>query len=334
MLNGLIISMSFPLIRMRRLRKSAALRELAAETRLTAADLVYPMFINDQVHDRVAVSSMPGVYQESIDYALRTVESALNLGVKQILLFGIPDEKDAEATSAWNEAGVVQKAIKAVKNQFASDVVVIADTCLCEYMNHGHCGIVMDGKVLNDPTLDILARTAVSQAEAGADIIAPSDMMDGRVAWIRQSLDEVGYDDIPILAYSAKYASAFYAPFRDAADSAPAFGDRKTYQMDPRNAREALIETELDLIEGADMVMVKPAISYLDVIYRIRQAVNLPLFAYSVSGEYSMIKAAAEAGWIDEQAVVLETLTSIKRAGADRVITYSALDAAEWLRLD
>ncbi|MBY0449140.1 MAG: porphobilinogen synthase [Cyanobacteria bacterium] len=326
--------MSFPLIRMRRLRKSAALRELAAETRLTAADLVYPMFINDQVHDRVAVSSMPGIYQESIDYALRTVESALNLGVKQLLLFGIPDEKDAEATSAWSEAGVVQKAIQAIKNQFASDVVVIADTCLCEYMNHGHCGIVMDGKVLNDPTLDILARTAVSQAEAGADIIAPSDMMDGRVAWIRQSLDDAGYDDIPILSYSAKYASAFYAPFRDAADSAPAFGDRKTYQMDPRNAREALIETELDLIEGADMVMVKPALSYLDVIYRIRQAVNLPLFAYSVSGEYSMIKAAAEAGWIDEQAVVLETLTSIKRAGADRVITYSALDAAEWLRLD
>jgi porphobilinogen synthase len=326
--------MTFPIIRLRRLRKSPHLRNLVAETRLNVQDLVYPMFISDRQHHRTEVESMPGVYQQSIEHALNDIENALKLGIHNVLLFGIPDEKDQEATSAWDEHGVIQRAIKQIRTNFGQDIVIMADTCLCEYMTHGHCGIVMDGRVLNDPTLDVLGRVAVAQAEAGADIIAPSDMMDGRVMWLRQSLDEAGFDDTPIMAYSAKYASAFYSPFRDAAESMPAFGDRKSYQMDYRNAREAISEVSLDLVEGADIVMVKPALSYLDVIKDVKQMTNTPVAAYSVSGEYSMIKAAAQNGWIDEQAMVMETHTAIKRAGADIIITYFAQDIARWLRLD
>jgi porphobilinogen synthase len=274
---------------------------------------------------------MPGIFQQSAENALIEIDQALKLGIRTILLFGIPEEKDQEGFSAWDDHGVIQRAIRTIKKQFGNDIVVIADTCLCEYMTHGHCGLIMEGKVLNDPTLEILGRVAVSQAEAGADIIAPSDMMDGRVIWIRNALDEAGLDDIPIMSYAAKYASSLYSPFRDAAQSTPAFGDRKTYQMDPRNSREALEEVSQDIVEGADMVMVKPAMAYLDILHQVRQLVNVPVAAYSVSGEYSMIKAAAQQGWIDEKAVVLETLTGIRRAGADILITYHAIEAARWL---
>lgn len=324
--------MTFPGIRMRRLRKSSVIRDLVAETHLEVGRLVYPMFITDQRNARIPVPSMPGIYQQSIDNALIEIGQAMEQGVRSVLLFGVPEGKDQEASSAWEEDGVVQQAIRAIKRNFGSDLLVIADTCLCEYMTHGHCGVVLDGKVLNDPTLEILARTAVSQAQAGADIIAPSDMMDGRVYWLREALDDAGMDDIPIMAYSAKYASSLYAPFRDAAQSTPAFGDRRTYQMDPRNRREALEEVALDVGESADIVMVKPAMAYLDIIQQVRQMVNQPVAAYSVSGEYSMVKAAAQQGWIDERAVVMESLTAIRRAGADIIITYYAVEAARWLR--
>jgi porphobilinogen synthase len=317
---------------MRRLRKSAVMRDLVAEVRVTPDRLVYPMFITDQRHAREPIPSMPGIFQQSIDNALIEIDQAMAAGVRSVILFGVPEEKDQEATSAWIEHGVIQRSIEKIKSHFGSDLIVIADTCLCEYMSHGHCGIVMDGKVLNDPTLELLARTAVSQAEAGADIIAPSDMMDGRVLVIRAALDEAGLDDVPIMSYAAKYASSFYAPFRDAAQSAPSFGDRRTYQMDPRNRREALEEVGLDLMEGADMVMVKPAMAYLDILHQVRQSVNVPVAAYSVSGEYSMIKAAAQQGWIDERSVVLETLTGIRRAGADMILTYHAIEAGKWLK--
>lgn len=323
--------MSFPLTRKRRLRKTPLLRRMVAETTLKASDLVYPLFIADQPNARIAVPSMPGIYQQSIDNTLIEVGRAMEAGVRAVLLFGVPMEKDQEATSAWVEHGIIQRATRELKKRFGDDLLVIADTCLCEYMTHGHCGVLMQGRVLNDPTLEILARTAVSQARAGADIIAPSDMMDGRVAVIREALDAEGFNDTPILSYAAKYASSLYAPFRDAADSAPASGDRKSYQMDPRNAREALEEILLDVEEGADMIMVKPAIGYLDIIKEAREMVNLPIAAYSVSGEYSMIKAAAQNGWIDEQAVTLELLTGIRRAGADIIITYHAVEAARWL---
>ncbi len=324
--------MNFPVIRKRRLRKTPLLRDAVAETCLNINDLIYPLFVNDERGSRKPVPSMPGIYQQSIDNMLIEAGQALELGIRAVLLFGIPSEKDQEGSSAWFEDGVTQRAIRALKNQFGSDLMVIADTCMCEYTSHGHCGIMLEGRVLNDPTLDVLARTAVSQAQAGADIIAPSDMMDGRVAWIRDALDDAGYDDIPIMSYSAKYASALYAPFRDAAESTPAFGDRRGYQMDARNALEALDEVDLDIREGADMIMVKPALPYLDIIRRVKERVNLPVVAYNVSGEYGMVKAAALNGWIDERAVVLELLTGIRRAGADLIITYHALDAARWLK--
>jgi porphobilinogen synthase len=323
--------MNFPIIRKRRLRRTPLLREAVAETVVRPQDLVYPLFINDERHSRIPIASMPGIYQQSVDNAVIEAGKALDAGIRAVLVFGVPSEKDQEGSSAWFEQGVAQRAIRELKKQFGQDLMVIADTCLCEYTSHGHCGVLLEGRVLNDPTLDILARTAVSQAQAGADMIAPSDMMDGRVAYIRDALDDAGYDDTPIMAYSAKYSSSLYAPFRDAAESTPAFGDRKSYQMDPRNAREAIEEVLLDVQEGADIIMVKPALPYLDIIYQVRQAVNLPVAAYNVSGEYSMVKAAAANGWIDEKSVVMETLTAIKRAGADLIITYHALDAARWL---
>lgn len=324
--------MSFPFIRKRRLRKNPIVRDLVAETQLRPERLVYPLFVSEARNARVPIPSMPGIYQNAVDNSLIEVGKALEAGVKSILVFGIPDEKDQEGTSAWFEQGIVQRAIRAIKKQFGDEVYVIADTCLCEYTSHGHCGVLMEGRVLNDPTLDVLARVAVSQAQAGADMIAPSDMMDGRVLRIRQALDEANLSDTPIMAYAAKYASSLYAPFREAAESAPASGDRKSYQMDPRNAREALEEVALDLQEGADVVMVKPAMGYQDLIWRVREMVQCPVAAYSVSGEYSMIKAAAANGWIDERNVVLELLTGICRAGADIIITYHAVEAANWLK--
>lgn len=324
--------MNFPVIRKRRLRKTPLLRDYVAETNLQTKDLIYPVFINDERHSRIPVPSMPGIFQQSIDNAVIEVGQAMDAGVRAFLLFGIPSEKDQEGSSAWFEDGVVQRGIRELKKRFGQDILLIADTCLCEYTSHGHCGVLLNGQVLNDPTLDILARTAISQAQAGADIIAPSDMMDGRVALIRDSLDDAGYDDIPIMAYSAKYASSLYSPFRDAAHSTPSSGDRKSYQMDPRNGREALEEVSLDVQEGADMIMIKPALPYLDVIRDVRELINLPLVAYNVSGEYSMVKAAAANGWIDERNTTMEILTSIKRAGADLIISYHAVDAAKWLK--
>ena len=278
---------------------------------------------------------MPGVYQLSVDKIVDEAKAVYDLGIPSIILFGIPDTKDNEATGAWHDCGIVQKAASAVKAA-VPDLVVIADTCLCEYTSHGHCGYLevgdLSGRVLNDPTLELLKKTAISQAQAGADIIAPSGMMDGFVMTIREALDGAGFENTPILSYAAKYASAYYGPFRDAAESTPQFGDRRTYQMDPGNSREALKEVELDIAEGADMVMVKPALSYMDIIWRIKQATNVPVAAYNVSGEYAMVKAAALNDWIDEERVVLETLTSFKRAGADLILTYHAKDAAHWLQ--
>lgn len=323
--------MNFPIIRKRRLRKTTLLREAVAETHLHPQDFIYPLFINDEPHSRVPVSSMPGIFQHSVDNAVIEAGKALEAGLRSVLVFGVPAEKDQEGSGAWFEQGVAQRGIRELKRQFGKDLIVIADTCLCEYTSHGHCGVLLDGRVLNDPSLEILARAAVSQAEAGADIIAPSDMMDGRVGYLRDSLDDAGFDDTPIMAYSAKYASALYGPFREAAESTPTSGDRKGYQMDPRNAREALEEVALDIQEGADIVMIKPALSYLDIICQVRKMTNLPVAAYNVSGEYSMVKAAAANGWLDERATVLELLTGIKRAGADLIISYHAMDAARWL---
>ena len=324
--------MNFPNIRKRRLRKTSLLRDVVAETHLQVSDLIYPLFVNDERSSRLPVASMPGIYQQSVENAVIEAGQAMDLGVRSVLVFGIPAEKDQEGSNAWFEQGVTQRAIRALKKQFGQDLLVIADTCLCEYTSHGHCGVLMEGRVLNDPTVEILVRTAVSQTQAGADMIAPSDMMDGRIGAIREGLDQAGYHDTPIMAYSAKYASSFYAPFRDAAESAPASGDRKSYQMDPRNGREALEEVMLDLQEGADLIMVKPALSYLDIIRQVRDLTNVPVAAYNVSGEYSMVKAAAAQGWIDERSAVLELLTGIKHAGADLIITYHALDAARWLK--
>lgn len=320
-----------PEMRMRRMRSKASLRSLVRETHIRVEQLIYPFFIVEGQGIRNEIRSMPGIYQQSIDEMLKEVKEAVALGIKSVLLFGIPKSKDSEATGAWHSEGIVQKATRELKAHFP-DLVVIADTCLCEYMDHGHCGIVHEGKILNDPSLTILARAAVSQAEAGADIIAPSDMMDGRIAAIRAALDANGFENVPIMAYSAKFASALYGPFRDAAESAPQFGDRTSYQMDPANAREAMREIELDIEEGADMVMVKPALPYLDLISEARYITKLPIAAYNVSGEYSMVKAAAANGWIDEKRVVMEILTSIARAGADLIITYHAKDVAQWLK--
>lgn len=325
----------FPNHRPRRLRKTDPLRRMVRENALTTSDLIYPLFAVPGSSVANEVKSMPGVYQLSIDKIVEEAKEVYDLGIPSIILFGIPEDKDVEATGAWHDCGIVQKAATAVK-EAVPELVVIADTCLCEYTSHGHCGYLevgdLTGRVLNDPTLELLKKTAVSQAKAGADIIAPSGMMDGFVQAIRAGLDEAGFEDTPILSYAAKYASAYYGPFRDAADSAPQFGDRRTYQMDPANAREAIKEIELDIAEGADMLMVKPALAYMDVIYRVKEATNLPVAAYNVSGEYAMVKAAALNGWIDEQRVVMETLIGFKRAGADLILTYHAKDAARWLQ--
>ena len=324
----------FPIHRPRRLRQSATLRRMVQETVLTANDLIYPLFAVPGTSVAQEVKSMPGVYQLSVDKIVEEAKEVYDLGIPAIILFGIPEDKDNDATGAWHDCGIVQKAATAVK-EAVPDLVVIADTCLCEYTPHGHCGYLevgdLVGRVLNDPTLELLKKTAVSQAKAGADIIAPSGMMDGFVQAIRKGLDEAGFENIPILSYAAKYASAYYGPFRDAAESAPSYGDRRSYQMNPGNSLEALKEIELDIAEGADMLMVKPALSYMDVIWRVKEATNLPVAAYNVSGEYSMVKAAALNGWIDEKKVTLETLTSFKRAGADLILTYHAKDAVRWL---
>ncbi|MBV9047557.1 MAG: porphobilinogen synthase [Solirubrobacterales bacterium] len=323
--------MPFPQTRLRRLRASHALRGLVRETRLAPADFVYPMFVAHGVDRREPIPAMPGIDHLSIAHAIAEAGEAVALGIPAVLLFGLPAAKDEEGSGAWDDEGVVQLATRAIKEAHPG-LLVITDLCLCEYTSHGHCGVVRpDGVVDNDATLDLLARTAVSQARAGADIIAPSDMMDGRVGAIRAALDEDGLTDTPILAYSAKFASAFYGPFRQAADSAPAFGDRRGYQMDPANGDEAVREARLDAEEGADILMVKPALPYLDLVRRIKDQSAMPLAAYNVSGEYAMVKAAAAAGHLDERAAVLEILTSIRRAGADIIITYHAKDAAGWL---
>ena len=323
--------MSFPDARMRRLRRTEALRSLVRETRLDLGHLVLPLFVRPGEGVRRPIASMPGHCQLSIDELVEECREAVGLGIPAVLLFGIPSRKDAVGSEAYAEDGIIQSAVRAVKAA-VPDLVVVTDVCLCEYTDHGHCGVVRDGAVDNDATLPLLAAMAVSHARAGADIVAPSDMMDGRIGAIRTALDEERLDQVPIMAYSAKYASSFYGPFRDAAESPPQFGDRRGYQMDPANAAEALREVELDLEEGADIVMVKPALAYLDVIWRVKEAFGVPVAAYNVSGEFSMVKAAAERGWLDERRLAMEILTGIRRAGADILITYWAADAAKWLR--
>ena len=323
--------MLFPDYRPRRLRQSEGLRSMIRETHLTVKDLILPLFVTDGNDIRNPIPSMPGHYQLSIDNFLKTAREAYELGIPAIILFGIPNQKDALGTRAYADNGIVQNAVKAVK-EMQPDLVVITDVCLCQYTDHGHCGIVAGDTIDNDATLDLLARTALSHAKAGADMIAPSDMMDGRVSEIRETLDENNFSRVGIMAYSAKYCSAYYGPFRSAADSAPQFGDRRTYQMDPANALEAIREVTMDVEEGADIIMVKPALAYLDIICRVREEIDLPVAAYNVSGEFSMIKAAEQVGWIDGPRVMMETLTSIKRAGADLILTYFALDAARELQ--
>ena len=322
--------MSELIYRPRRLRASAGIRSMVRETQLSVQDFVYPIFVVPGINIRKEIPSLPGQYHLSADQAAEAAKEAAALGIPAVLLFGLPEYKDAKGSSAWDMKSPVQRAMVLIKKALP-DMVVIGDVCLCEYTDHGHCGLLKGQEVDNDPTLDLLARVAVSQAKAGADMIAPSDMMDGRVAAIREALDIEGFTNRSIMAYSAKYASAFYGPFREAADSAPKFGDRRAYQMDPANVREALKEVDLDVSEGADIVMVKPALSYLDVISKVRDSFDLPVAAYNVSGEYAMVKAASANGWIEEQRTTLEILTSIKRAGADIIITYHALDAARWL---
>jgi porphobilinogen synthase len=324
--------MAFPQTRLRRLRATPVLRDLVRETRLDASDFVMPLFVEAGLRGRAPISSMPGVDRLSITEAVAEAGEIAALGIPAVLLFGIPAHKDEEGSGAWDDEGVVQLATRAIREAHPG-LLVIADLCLCEYTSHGHCGLLRaDGAVDNDASLELLARTAISQARAGADIVAPSDMMDGRVGVLRAALDEDGFADTPIMAYSAKFASAFFGPFREAADSTPAFGDRRAYQMDPANADEALREVRLDVEEGADVVIVKPALPYLDVIRRVKDETRMPVAAYNVSGEYAMVKAAAAAGYLDERAIVLETLTAIRRAGADIVITYHAKDAAQWLQ--
>ena len=321
---------SFPVSRPRRLRQSPALRRLVAETQLNVAQLVLPLFARSGSKLRKPVEAMPGVFQLSPDEVLREAAAAHALGVPAVLLFGIPDKKDAKASGAYAKNGIVQQTVRLLKKELPT-LLIITDVCLCEYMDHGHCGIVQDGKILNDPSLKLLARTAASQAETGADIVAPSDMMDGRVRAIRAELDAEGLIETPIMSYAAKFASAFYGPFREVAESTPKFGDRRSYQMDAANGSEALREVALDIQEGADMVMVKPALAYLDIIQRVKAEFGLPTAAYAVSGEHAMIKAAAARGWIDEKAVTLESLLAMRRAGADILITYAAADVARWL---
>ncbi len=321
----------FPAYRPRRLRQSAALRQLVAETRLNVSQLVLPLFARSGKKVCRPIAAMPGVFQFSPDELLREALRAHTLGVAAVLLFGIPDRKDTKASGAFAKNGIVQQTVRLLKKELPS-LLVITDVCLCEYMEHGHCGVVQGGKILNDPSLKLLARAAASHAEAGADIVAPSDMMDGRVRAIRTELDRTGFADTPIMSYAAKFASAFYGPFREAAESAPKFGDRRSYQMNPANANEALREVALDIQEGADIVMVKPALGCLDLIYRVKTEFGYPTAAYAVSGEHAMIKAAAANGWIDERAVTLESLLAMRRAGADILITYAAADAARWLK--
>jgi porphobilinogen synthase len=323
--------MSFPTKRPRRLRRSEAIRSLARETRLSTHGFIYPMFVCPGQNVRKPISSMPGVAQQSADKFLEECREVEQLGIPGVILFGIPEKKDARGSEAYAADGVVQRAVEAVRRA-KLNLLVITDVCLCEYTDHGHCGIVENGDVKNDPTLELLAAEALSHARAGADIVAPSDMMDGRVGAIRKALDGASFEDVAIFSYAAKYCSGFYGPFREAAESAPQFGDRRSYQMDPANAREALREVELDLAEGADMVMVKPALAYLDVIHRVSETFDVPVGAYNVSGEFAMVKAAAANGWIDEQRIALEILTGIRRAGASIILTYHAKDAARWLK--
>ena len=319
---------NFPVSRLRRLRKTAALRDMFRETHLTKNDFIYPLFVAEGENFKRPIGSMPDVFQLSIDNILRECEELLKLGINAILLFGIPDFKDERGSSGYHAEGIVQKATQAVKKRFP-EMIVVTDVCLCEYTSHGHCGIIENEYVVNDETLELLAQQALTHAQSGADVIAPSDMMDGRVGAIRRKLDENGFSETPIMAYSAKFASAFYGPFREAAESAPQFGDRKSYQMDFGNPQEAMREIALDIQEGADIVMVKPALAYLDIIRRAKENFNLPIAAYNVSGEYSIVKAAAEKGWIDGERVMLESLTAIKRAGADVIITYFAKEASK-----
>ncbi|PID24669.1 porphobilinogen synthase [Sporosarcina sp. P7] len=316
--------------RHRRLRTHPTVRAMVRETEIKAADFIYPIFVTEGENVRNPIASMPGVDQFSIDLLLKETDEVVELGISSIILFGIPSNKDATGTEAYDDEGIIQRATRAVKERHPQ-LVVVADTCLCEYTDHGHCGVIHDNDVDNDASLVLLAKTAVSQAKAGADIIAPSNMMDGFVAVIRQALDDAGFQNIPIMSYAVKYASAYYGPFREAAQSTPQFGDRKTYQMDPANRMEAMREAESDILEGADFLIVKPALSYLDIIRDVKNHVLLPVVAYNVSGEYAMVKAAALNGWVDEKKIVLETLTSMKRAGADIIMTYHAKDAARWL---
>jgi len=318
---------AFPVTRLRRFRRTAPLRALVRETRLALDQFVLPLFV---APEPLRNEALPAMSRFDVEGLVREVDEVAARGVRAVMLFGIPEEKDEEASGAWADDGIVQRALRALRPRFP-ELVLATDVCLCEYTSHGHCGVVVDGEVANDRSLELLARTAVSHVAAGADVVAPSDMMDGRVAAIREALDDEGFEATPILAYSAKYASAFYGPFREAADSAPAFGDRRGYQMDPANVREALRECELDVGEGADAIMVKPALPYLDVIRAVREAFDLPVAAYNVSGEYAMVKAAARAGWLDERQAALESLTAIRRAGADLVVSYWTKDLASWL---
>ena len=318
---------SYPDVRLRRFRRSGPLRGLVRETRLSLDQFVMPLFV---APDSLRNEALPGMSRHSVDDILGEVEELVRLGVQAVILFGVPEEKDEQATGAWEDNGIVQRALRALRPRFP-ELVLMTDVCLCEYTSHGHCGVIVDGEVHNDQSVELLARTAVSHAEAGADVVGPSDMMDGRVAAIRDALDDHGFESTPILAYSAKYASAFYGPFREAADSTPSFGDRRGYQMDPANVREALRECELDLEEGADALMVKPALPYLDVIRAVRETFDVPVAAYNVSGEYAMVKAAAQNGWLDERQAALESLTAIKRAGADLILSYWTKDLAQWL---
>jgi porphobilinogen synthase len=318
---------SFPTTRLRRFRRNAPLRSLVRETRLELEQFVMPLFVAPESRRDDA---LPGMSRHTVDDVVREVEELVRLGVQAVILFGLPEEKDEQATGAWEDDGIVQRALRALRPRFP-ELVLMTDVCLCEYTSHGHCGVIVDGAVHNDQSLELLARTAVSHVEAGADVVAPSDMMDGRVHAIREALDDCSYEQTPILAYSAKYASAFYGPFREAADSTPAFGDRRGYQMDPANVREALRESELDIEEGADGIMIKPALPYLDVIRAVREAFDVPVAAYNVSGEYAMVKAAARSGWLDERQAALESLIAIKRAGADLIVSYWTKDLAQWL---
>ncbi len=317
--------------RHRRLRSTANMRALVRENQLSVNDFIYPIFVIEGNNIRNEISSMPGIYQLSIDNLAAEMDEVVSLGIKSVLLFGIPNEKDECGSGAFHDHGIVQEGTRFIKEHYP-DVLVVADTCLCEYTSHGHCGVIENGTVLNDPSLDLLVQTAVSQARAGADIIAPSNMMDGFVAAIRAGLDEAGFENIPIMSYAVKYASAFYGPFREAAESTPQFGDRKAYQMDPANRQEAIREAESDVLEGADFLIVKPGMPYLDIVRDVKNNFNLPVVIYNVSGEYSMVKAAAQKGWIDEKGVAMEMLTGMKRAGGDLIITYYAKDAARWLK--